>query len=573
MENIELVQLGIEKRNKHNYSEAIRLFSQAIEQGYLDQQVFFQRSYCFSMIKKYKEAITDLDFLIEKVGIFSNNVTHSFCYYNRGLNYFHINQLDKSLEDYTKSISINPNHIGSYYKRSLLYFIKNDFKNCIEDCTKTIELNEKHFQAYYKRGEAKSKLGERQDALNDFNQCLIIQPDFLDALRQRSIIEVDAGNPESAISDLNKILELNPNDSSSIERKKLLQESAVSFQSSEKKEDPFHPSYAFHLRGLSKISIGDYKGALEDYNNAIKIDPNKSNFYYYRSLAKFGSHDKKGALRDQEKSLKLNPEDSKAMFYKAVIEESIKKNKEFELQPLEKKLTWIEYFGACIPAETLSGDFFFIYPEIDKNLINISIGDVQGKGSRSSMFMSIALQLLDEARKKNNQPESILKEVNDVFVQKTGGRKRRAKNNPLTITALYANIEKNSKCSLTYSLAGHLIPIILRKNVFLSEDSLKIESTTSLNFQKDFCFESKKIELESGDLILFYTDGIIESSTEDIPGFGTQRLHNFLKENNSLPLKEIFNKLLKTLKEFLGKNLDDDLTFVCVRIGDYYSDL
>ena len=567
MEMEDNYQSGLQAKDNGNYADAIKLFSQAIKSGMQKEDVFFQRAYCCSMIHKYELAVRDLDILIQK----TENYLY---YYNRGLNYLKLNFLEKSIADFSKSISLNPDYESSFYNRSLVYFRMNDFLQCIEDCNTTINLNQKHSRAFYKRGQAKIKAGDRADALRDLNQCLLIQPDFSDALKERAVLLVESGNSEAAITDLNEALKYNPNDISSKEKIRVLQESSTSFHSEEK--DSINPAFAFHIRGLAKISVGDYEGALEDYNKAIRIDPKNSQFYYYRSLAKYGRSDqagalddRKGAFEDQEKALKLNPEDSKAILYKAIIEANIRKNSDFVIPSNQKKLPWIEYYGVCTPAETLSGDFFFIYSdELNPNSISVTIGDVQGKGAKSTMFMSIALQLLDETRKKISQPETILKQINDILVDKTGGLNRRAKNKSLFITAAYASIENNSKCKLHYSIAGHTTPIILRNGDFIPEANLLIKEKMSLNIIKDFSYTSKSFALESGDLLIFYSDGMIEqSNSETNKSFGMDGLKSLILKNCDKPLDQLYQSLIVAIKQFSNKKLpEDDITFVGIRL-------
>ncbi len=70
----------------------------------------------------------------------------------------------------------------------------------------------------------------------------------------------------------------------------------------------------------SKISYGDYKGAIEDYNEAIKISPKEGKLYYLRSVAKNHLDDEIGAKNDIEKSKKLGYTNGLANYKKSLLD-------------------------------------------------------------------------------------------------------------------------------------------------------------------------------------------------------------------------------------------------------------
>ena len=83
---------------------------------------------------------------------------------------------------------------------------------------------------------------------------------------------------KGAIEDYNKAIELNPN-----------------------------YTEAYKWRGKSKEGLGNYKGAIEDYNKAIELNPNYVEAYQMRSAMKYALDDVKGAMNDLEKVIRLEP--------------------------------------------------------------------------------------------------------------------------------------------------------------------------------------------------------------------------------------------------------------------------
>ena len=78
-------------------------------------------------------------------------------------------------------------------------------------------------------------------------------------------------------------------------------------------------------------------------------------------------------------------------------------------------------------------------------------------------------------------------------------------------------------------------------------------------------FSSKNIQLNSGDLIVIYTDGIVEARDENNEEFGQQRLENFVKENKDKSAKEFLSDFRKLFEEFT-KCIRDDITILVLKV-------
>ena len=80
-------------------------------------------------------------------------------------------------------------------------------------------------------------------------------------------------------------------------------------------------------------------------------------------------------------------------------------------------------------------------------------------------------------------------------------------------------------------------------------------------------FETETIELESGDKILFYTDGLTEAEFEtDSEFYGEKRLKQVFKENSNLSADELCGKIREDLFDFCGTNQQkDDITIVAIK--------
>ncbi len=116
---------------------------------------------------------------------------------------------------------------------------------------------------------------------------------------------------------------------------------------------------------------------------------------------------------------------------------------------------------------------------------------------------------------------------------------------------------------VTYSNAGHCPPILIRKN----GDVERLGVTGGvLGVHEKFAYEEHNQILNSGDLVMLYTDGIVEAEDCDGQLFDESRLIEFIRANRAAPAANILDNLILQICEFSGrKQADDDLTAILLR--------
>ena len=215
----------------------------------------------------------------------------------------------------------------------------------------------------------------------------------------------------------------------------------------------------------------------------------------------------------------------------------------------------LNFSSIYIPSTQLAGDIFDVFV-LDENHIGIIIADVSGHGVSAAIIAAMFKAFLTNHRNKYLNPSKVLQAVNaDVNASLTTGD---------FITAFYMVINTKTR-EAVFSSAAHPSPIVLRKK------NRKIERLDTdgffLGIFPNGKYAEKSVKLNPGDLILLYTDGLVEAKNQDKQEYGNARLTNFLTNLDKLESGSTLELLKKDLIRFCGvTEFDDDVTLLAVEI-------
>jgi len=185
------------------------------------------------------------------------------------------------------------------------------------------------------------------------------------------------------------------------------------------------------------------------------------------------------------------------------------------------------------------------------------IGDVAGKGVRAAMGMAAARSILRSVARRGGGPSRILRDAN-LRLHRDLGRQ-------LLLTLVYAVLDSQTK-TLNYCNAGHNPPLLVKASG--KWRALKTGGLLLGVFDKQQ-YKSETVNLEKGDVVLFYTDGLTDAHTP-LPHrveFGEERILDFLLEHRHLRASAIIEAFLNQIKEFTaGAHQHDDLTLVVIKV-------
>ncbi len=261
----------------------------------------------------------------------------------------------------------------------------------------------------------------------------------------------------------------------------------------------------------------------------------------------------------QEKYGLLIKEQSKTVKEKLKYEKDLKSAHEIQQNiipsgyPAFLEHPEIDLFAVLKPAESIGGDLYNYY-FIDNEHLLLAIGDVSGKGIPASLFMAIASTLI-----KNNSNVLSSSDIVEKVNRELGDR------NPnqyfLTLFIGVLNIRTGI---LNYCNAAHNYPYILHVDGTLQ--SLSKSHGIPLGIYKNKSYKSNTIELQYGDLILLYTDGVINSRDSGGTHYGIEKLKSNIQSMNDLTAQEVVTHLLQSIMIYEGENQQsDDISLMAIK--------
>ena len=213
----------------------------------------------------------------------------------------------------------------------------------------------------------------------------------------------------------------------------------------------------------------------------------------------------------------------------------------------------VEITAILKPTKEVGGDFYDYY-KIDDKHVAILIADVSGKGMPAAMFMMKAITCFKNFIEISLSPKEILSKVNASVYK--------GNVNDMFLTCFLGILDIETGI-LTYANAGHNPPIIGHNNDF---KYLKCQSGFILGGFEDVFVCDEQVQLNPGDSITLYTDGVTEARDENGNFYQEDRLINVFNRKEYDSVFELQSDLKDDIIEFRGKALQsDDITILTLK--------
>ncbi|PAU94354.1 hypothetical protein CK503_05995 [Aliifodinibius salipaludis] len=239
----------------------------------------------------------------------------------------------------------------------------------------------------------------------------------------------------------------------------------------------------------------------------------------------------------------------------------IARESQFKLMPLRPpSADGIDVYGFFMPSFEVGGDYFdYIVSSngtADSQVLNMTIADVSGKAMKAAMHAVFTSGLL-LSRLHKDAPDSILREIAPTLHARTDRQ--------TFITCIIAQYHLESRI-LKLANAGHCLPILKRDGE--AEFIRTPEPRYPLGLQAIVDYQAYNVQLQKGDFLLFYSDGLPEAVNPEGERFGFDSLISLVESLNTdnLPSNEVSMEIKRKVQKFSDYQLADDTTIICLKI-------
>jgi len=208
----------------------------------------------------------------------------------------------------------------------------------------------------------------------------------------------------------------------------------------------------------------------------------------------------------------------------------------------------------CRQVRELGGDCYDFVPLPD-NRLAVTIGDACGKGLAAALMISNVQSSLRTA--------ALLSRDNNAAVLETVNRQVQASALSDRYATLFYGVFDASTSTLHYVNAGHNPPMVIRRDG--SVDWLETGGAP-VGIFSDWAYEEGAVQLDSGDLLIAYTDGVTEAMNPAGDQWGVDGLLRATAENAARSADDLVRTIFTAMDEFSQGRQNDDATVVVVRV-------
>jgi len=236
-------------------------------------------------------------------------------------------------------------------------------------------------------------------------------------------------------------------------------------------------------------------------------------------------------------------------------QDELQEAREIQSNLLPKKLPQVsdyEVAGMTQPVRFVGGDYYNVVRISDRETV-LCIADVAGKGMAAALLMSSLQAALKPLMWQKLAPRELCRRLNRILCDLTPVNK--------FISFFYAVLDDQANC-LTYCNAGHNPPLLVDGDGRATE--LNAAGAVLGQFP-DWVYEQSELQLNRGDQLLMFTDGLVEVCDQHQKAFGEENLVKVATRDSKAGATEVMNALMQAASEHCGGRFQDDASLVVLR--------
>jgi sigma-B regulation protein RsbU (phosphoserine phosphatase) len=217
------------------------------------------------------------------------------------------------------------------------------------------------------------------------------------------------------------------------------------------------------------------------------------------------------------------------------------------------KLEGFDIAAVIESAFEVGGDYYDFIP-LGNDRWSVAMADVSGKGAPAALVVAALRATLYALARRELALRAILQRANEFIYAATGPKAK-------YVTLFYAVLDTHAR-RFIYINAGHLPPVVLRRN---GDVELLRSGGFPLGFFDNPRYFEQFLQLESGDSLCLYTDGLTEATNANDEDYGRNRLIEVLRKNQNASSSQVCRALLSDVRHFSGSAPADDATVLVIR--------
>lgn len=212
-----------------------------------------------------------------------------------------------------------------------------------------------------------------------------------------------------------------------------------------------------------------------------------------------------------------------------------------------------DIYGFQHPAKSVGGDLYDFVRKGD--YLHFCIGDVSGKGIPSALVMTELCSLYRYIIRNHLNPQEIVSLINQAVMERS--------DDSMFCTLLVGVLNLKTGL-LEFCNAGHNPPILIPSDGTIV-NYLKVKPNMPIYAFEDYCYQKESLQMNPGDRLFIYTDGVTEAKNDDDKFFGNAATLESVQNHRNLPFSEMVSGVLDDVKSFANKTeQNDDITILCV---------
>ncbi len=224
------------------------------------------------------------------------------------------------------------------------------------------------------------------------------------------------------------------------------------------------------------------------------------------------------------------------------------------IPPFPANAHQIDIAASMEAAKDVGGDFYDFF-RIDEDHIGFVIADVSGKGVPAAIFMAVCRTLIRATGIKGGAPSECITYTNDLLVEESVS--------DMFVTVFYG-IYNLKTGEVVYTNAGHNPPYVVKADGSIK--NLPLSKNLVAGIVEGYQYTEETLQLEHGETLLLYTDGVTEAIDTESKEYGEERLKNLLRQSAQASCQELIDMVKADVKSFAGdEEQSDDITLLAIK--------